>query len=334
MNHEMSRRTFMSLSATGLITASLAKAASDTTAAPVWEKRLQLSNNAEVRLLQFTDIHFFNGAIQDPELETQKRNRTLDDIRRLIDHAKPDVLLVTGDLWHNNPDNRGAEFMAYAIEQCASWGVPWAFTWGNHDQLSDYAVGHAAFLKAKDSFYAGGDSGGNYVLALEGSDRQRLVEIFCLNSRGIGVDRHARKFVLEAAATLDEQRSRPMRLGAFHIPVKQYKDVWDTGIARGIIGEDVCLEAEDGSSVPVFHEAGIQAVVCGHDHVNDYSGVMEGVDLIYGRATGHGGYGGDDVAKGAKLYTIDPAQKVMKWVSLLPDGTTWQPGVDERKDIR
>ena len=117
-------------------------------------------------------------------------------------------------------------------------------------------------------------------------------------------------------------------------PVKQYKDVWDNGTARGIIGEDVCLEREDGSSVPILAAAGIQAAICGHDHVNDYAGIIGGVDLIYGRATGHGGYGDENVPKGAKLYTLDPAQKTFEWVSLLPDGTTWKPGADERRDIR
>ena len=334
MNHKMSRRTFMSLSAAGLLTASIARGEESTAVAPAWETRLKVSNAAEIKLLHFTDIHFFNGVDKDPEAEKQKRARTLDEIKQLIDHAKPDMLIITGDMWHNNPDGRGAEFMSYSIEQCSSWGVPWAFAWGNHDQLNDYAVGHEAFTKAKGSLYAGTEKSGNYVIALEGSDGQRLAEIFCLNSRGIGVDRHARKFVLEAAKTLDAQRQRPLRLSAFHIPVKQYKDVWDNGTARGIIGEDVCLEREDGSSVPVLAAAGIQAAICGHDHVNDYSGVIEGVDLIYGRATGHGGYGGDEVAKGAKLYTLDPAQKTYKWVSLLPDGNTWQPGADERKDIR
>lgn len=333
MNHTMSRRTFMSLSAAGLLTASLARG-EGSAAAPVWEKRLKVANAAEIKLLQFTDIHFFNGVDEDPDAEKQKRARTLDDIRRLIDHAKPDMLIITGDMWHNNPDGRGAEFMAYSIEQCSGWGVPWAFAWGNHDQLSKYAAGHEALTNAAGSLYAGTEMRGNYVVALEGGDGQRLVEIFCLNSRAIGVDRHARKFTDEAARALDAQRPRPLRLAAFHIPVKQYKDVWDNGTARGIFGEDVCLEKEDGSSVPLLAAAGIQSAICGHDHVNDYAGVIDGVDLIYGRATGHGGYGDDQVPKGGKLYTLDPTQKSMKWVSLLPDGATWQPGPDERRDIR
>ena len=84
----------------------------------------------------------------------------------------------------------------------------------------------------------------------------------------------------------------------------------------------------------VLAEAGLTAVICGHDHVNDYSAVSGGVDLIYGRATGVGGYGAEQVAKGAKLYTLDPARKAYEWVSLQLDGTKWRPAPDERKDVR
>ena len=336
MNDQISRRTFMSLSAAGVLSALLARGEERTAAvtSPAWEQRLAVSNASEIRLLHLTDIHFFAGVDKDPEGEKQKRIKTQDDVRRMIDSAKPDLLIVTGDMWHNNPDGRGAEFMAYSIEQCSGWGVPWTFTWGNHDQLNDEAVGHSAFAKAKGSQYAGGETGGNYVVALEGSDGRRLAEIFCLNSRDIGVDQPAKAFVERAASALDAQRERPLRLTAFHIPVKQYKDVWDNGTARGVIGEKVCLEREDGSAVPVLAAAGIRTAICGHDHVNDYSGVIDGVDLIYGRATGYCGYGAEKVAKGAKLYTLDPARKAIQWASLLPDGTTWQPGPDERRDIR
>jgi len=331
---QMTRRNFLGISTTGLLMASLAPGESAGQTSPSWEKRLHIPDSSAIRILQFTDVHFFNGTGRWPQREEKQRLKTLDDMRRLIDHAKPDVLLVTGDLWHDNPDGRGAEFMVYAVEQCGGLGIPWAFTWGNHDQLDDYAMGHKALAEAKNTLYAGMESDGNYVLALEDGNGARLAEVFCLNTRATGVHDEARQFIGDAAAVLDERGNRVMRVAAFHIPVKQYEDVWDGGIARGVIGENVCMEQEDGASLPIARTAGIQAMFCGHDHVNDYSGVMDGVDMIYGRATGHNGYGADKVAKGAKLYTLDPARKALEWVSLLPDGTSWKPGAEERTDTR
>ncbi len=330
----ISRREFFGVSAAALLASTHSGATAPAEESPAWEMRFKVSNARAIRILQFTDIHFFNGIDKTPLQEKRRRQMTLDDTRRLIDHARPDVLFVTGDLWHDNPNGRGAEFMAYAFEQCSSWGLPWAFTWGNHDQLSDYAVGHKALNEAKHSLYGGSESGGNYVLAFEDGAGARLAEVFCLNTRHTGVDAEAREFTAKAAETLDNNGPRPLRLGAFHIPVKQYEDVWENGTARGVIGETVCFEQEEKAALPVLRDAGIQAVFCGHDHVNDYSGVMDGVDLIFGRATGHNGYGSEKVKKGAKLFTLDPARRSLEWVSLLLDGTTWTPGPEQRDDKR
>ncbi len=327
------RRQFLQYSSAGLLAAFLPGRAASSATSPSWETRLRLSSPS-FRMLQFTDVHFFNGIVKMPKEEQRRRDKTLEDLRRLVDHAKPDLLLITGDLWHENPDGRGAEFMAYAIEQCSALGIPWTFTWGNHDTLDDYDGGHKALTEAKGSLYGGTHRDGNHVLTVEDGDNKALVQFFLLNTRKEGCHEDARKFVNEASKALDSAGPRPMRLAACHIPIKQYEEVWDKEMASGIIGEKVCFEQEDGSSLPVLRDAGIQALCCGHDHVNDFSGVLEGVDLIYGRATGHSGYGENKVPKGGKLYTLDPARKSFEWTSLLPDGSTWKPKPGERIDKR
>ncbi|NLV44772.1 MAG: hypothetical protein GXY07_09755 [Candidatus Hydrogenedentes bacterium] len=326
----LSRRAFIQASSAGLAAAVLAGNGTAMEAAPAWEKRFKLSNAASVRMLQFTDVHFFNGINKwTKEEEERKRQNTVDDMRRLVDHAKPDLLLVTGDFWHENPDGRGPEFMAFAVEQCAALGIPWSFAWGNHDSLDDESVGHKALAEATGSLYAGAANDGNHVISLEDASGTLLAQIFCLNTKKTGLQEEARDF-LRQAAVCNVADERPMRLAACHIPLRHYKYVWEQNIASGIIGEVVCSEQEDGSSLNVLCDAGIQALFCGHDHVNDYSGAMEGVELIYGRATGHAGYGAEKVPKGGKLYTLDPARKALEWVSLLPDGTSWAPKPGER----
>lgn len=330
---QVSRRGFLAVTTTAAAAAALGSQAARAGETP-WVSRLKVADPAAVKVLQFTDVHFFNGIKKMPPLEKHRRKQTVEHLKKLLDLARPDLFVVTGDLWHDNDEGRGAEYMAFAVEQLSGMGVPWAFTWGNHDQMDDFAVGHKAFAEAKDSLYAGSASNGNYVVSLESAAGERLAELFCLNTKTEGMDGEARDFTKSAAKTLDAAGPRPLRIGAFHIPVRQYQDIWDDGSARGVIGEDVCFEKEDRSSLPVLAEAGLSAVICGHDHVNDYSAVSGGVDLIYGRATGVGGYGAEQVPKGAKLYTLDPARRAYEWVSLQLDGTKWQPAPDERRDIR
>ena len=232
-------------------------------------------------------------------------------MRRLVDHAKPDLVVVTGDLWHENPEGRGAEFMEYALNQIGLLGVPWAFTWGNHDSLDSYEAGHRALAGAPGSLYGGGEIGGNYVLVLEDASGTPLAELFCLDSGKEGLGKEAREFIGQAVLA-DTDGPKPMRLAACHIPVRQYQEVWKNKTAAGIIGELVCSEKEDGTTLAALRDARVQAVFCGHDHENDYSGRMAGVEMIYGRATGYAGYGHEKVPKGGKVYTVDPARKSME----------------------
>lgn len=328
----MDRREFLITGSMAAASAFLTHepAASEPVSAVKALKTLKMQD-AAFRLLQLTDIHFFAGYKDDPENARKGNIRSSDAIRLLVEKTNPHLILVTGDFWHDNPDHRGAEFMDYAVSQLESLGVPWAYTWGNHDQMDDFAVGHHRLSEARNSLYAGQDSEGNYVLRVTRQD-QPVMEIFCLNTHREGVREAERQWL--AAAAGSEEANRPYRMVAMHIPLKQYAEVWDNGTARGFIGEDVCFEAEDGESLGAFARCGIQAVICGHDHVNDYEGKMNGVRLIYGRSTGIFSYGALTLAKGGKLYTFKPETAALSWQSHLFNGKTWVPGTDERIDKR
>ena len=48
----------------------------------------------------------------------------------------------------------------------------------------------------------------------------------------------------------------------------------------------------------------VVATFCGHDHNNDFGGVFYGVDLVFGRKTGYGGYGPSDFQRGARIIKL------------------------------
>jgi hypothetical protein len=289
---------------------------------------LAVADPSRIRLLQLTDIHFFCQTHR-PEKDVQ----TTDDLKRYVDHFEPNVLLVTGDLWHDNPESRGAEFMAFAIEQLEALGVPWLFTWGNHDQLDDYTTGHAALTRAKNSLYRGGPGGGCYSVALTGKDGAPQWDLICLNSMDDGLKAPQRAWLTAEQARRQEKPGAKHAFGVFHIPVKQYDDIWTKGVASGVKFEDVCSWGEDGTSLDNLKALGVvRACFVGHDHINDYSGMMDGIELVYGRATGHGGYGDVKVPKGAKLITANAETGQYTWQSVYPDGRTWVPSPNTRID--
>ena len=283
--------------------------------------RFKTANPEAVKILQFTDVHFF---CDRAEHGINADDRTVDDFKRLIDLHTPDLLAVTGDLWQDNPDHRGAEFFAWGLDKITSLGVPWLFTWGNHDELDDYASAQVALTEAKGSLYRGGHSGGNYEVVLTDADDRAVWQLVCLNTTNQGVQREQEEWL--AARASDVKRPKTGAFCFLHIPVMEYHELWKEGVCKGVHLEDVCTYGEDGSAFSHLERlGGIKACFCGHDHVNDYSGTQDGIELVYGRASGHAGYGGDKVRKGAKLITLNAAEGNYSWKTVFADGTTWTP---------
>ena len=48
----------------------------------------------------------------------------------------------------------------------------------------------------------------------------------------------------------------------------------------------------------------VEWVVCGHDHNNDYFGKFNGINLAYGRKSGYGAYGPDNMQRGARVFEV------------------------------
>ena len=56
---------------------------------------------------------------------------------------------------------------------------------------------------------------------------------------------------------------------------------------------------------PIFMDNGVSVVFSGHDHENDYAGVWQGIELVYGRVGGWSAYG--ELTRGGRLIELDLA---------------------------
>jgi hypothetical protein len=280
---------------------------------------LPIAEASEIRLLQFTDLHFGRGP-----LSRRIDALTRDDLLGLVDRFEPHLVLITGDLWHNNPLHCGTRILHQSLAVMEELGSPWLFTWGNHDRLDDYVAGHQALTAAPQSLYRGGREGGNYTVQLRDRSGRPLWDLFCLNSMQIGLSQDQRDWL---AQERERQRRRPSAAHAFavfHIPLKQFDDAWT--VARGVRLEQVSHEGEDGSTLAYLQAMQtVRACLVGHDHVNDYATRAGGIDLIYGRASGYGGYGEHSLPKGAKLYRLNAETGAYHWTSVRARGLDWEP---------
>jgi len=101
-------------------------------------------------------------------------------------------------------------------------------------------------------------------------------------------------------------------LAFVHIPPPEFLDVWDHTLANGSKGEHVCCPRANSGLVSAFREGGVSAIYSGHDHNNDYIGMLPGepaMRLAYGRKSGYGSYGpGMGALVGARVILLREGQ--------------------------
>lgn len=275
------------------------------------------TDKEEFRILQLTDIHL-GGSVSS----AVKDYKALDACNRLIQAARPDLVVVTGDLvfplgvmsFSLNNTAPITEFAAFM----RNTGVPWAFTYGNHD-TENMATGSAAAvaeLFRSLSFHTSRNLLYPYAQPAVTGRSNQLIEIrnrggglrqalFLLDSNdytGEGVNAYdcihddqvdwyaAEVRRLDAA----EGRVVPSML-FFHIPLQQYKTAYELYAAgspqvRYFFGENgetmidkVCCSRLPSRLFDTARALGSTgAMFCGHDHYNNLSVEYQGIRLTYG----------------------------------------------------
>ena len=280
---------------------------------------LTIDDPTNLKILQVTDFHLF-------DLGIWLRQPVIGAAGAMVQHFKPDIIINTGDFWCTNSGKGWADTCGRGCRALAKFKTPWAFAWGNHDEAVDYNGVHAFIEKSPYLMYCGA-ADGNYRIEVvaRNSDAPLWNLILLNNSRG-GFKQEQIDWFKAESERIKKNTAVPLPAFLFfHIPLPQYDDLVASGKAIGVKHESVCHENGSRDAFPVFRDSGfVKAMFCGHDHVNDYYGVLDGVRLQYGRATG--GYGADKVRKGGTLITVDAVKKTFEVKSVFPDGTSGAKG--------
>lgn len=149
----ISRRTVLTAGALGALGSALplgtAAAAADTTVAASTAKAargLRFRPDGTFKVVQFNDT-------QDDE---QTDRRTVELIEKVLDQEQPDVVVINGDVITGGCETRLAVKQAInnVVWPMESRGIPWAVTYGNHDEdsLPQSGVDEAGMLKIYRSY--------------------------------------------------------------------------------------------------------------------------------------------------------------------------------------
>ncbi len=269
-----------------------------------WEDVTVLQKQAgrDFVILNFSDIHF-----SDYDYRAWFAFEGEAAMRRLVAETHPDLITLSGDIVCGDST-------AYAIRRVTdlmeSFGVPWAPVFGNHDGEANLDLNALAdvMLKSPHCLMKKGDPRmgvGNYVLAVtearpDGTDA--LCEaLIMMDSHGSQPNALQLDWCAWAADGVNALSGGAAEISVMmHIPLPEYQlaydaawneetGKWNEGFgAQGALHEKICCERDetgaplDRGFFAMLQEKGtVRHVLCGHDHMNDFSIEYEGIRLTY-----------------------------------------------------
>lgn len=259
-------------------------------------QELRFNSNHKFKIVQFTDVHWI---YDDPKSE-----EAAERMREVLDAEKPDLVVYTGDVIFAKP---AAKALDRALEPVIERGIPFAVTWGNHDDEHDMTRAQlSAYIQQKRgnlTSHTEGISGQtNYTLSVMSSDGKRdaaVLYIFDSNSyssnekvKGYDWIKHDQVawYIEQSKAFTAKNGGTPLpALAFFHIPLPEmYYSTTNQNIYMvGTRKEMVCApEINTGLASAMLSAGDVMGVFVGHDHVNDYVVDWYGILMGYGRFTG------------------------------------------------
>lgn len=286
---------------------------------------LRFRTDGSFTIVQFTDLHFENGGEED------RYTATL--MAQVLEAEQPDLVILTGDVIGGQGAGDPQAAWQMATAPLVDRGLPWCAIFGNHDD--ECGATRAELLAMQEQIPgcltrpgpAGVSGLGNFCLRLRAQGGQRTAAVLCcldtntyaetpIGGHGWVREDQVRWFSrsMRHLAAAPATAATPV-LVFLHIPLPEYVEVWKTGLCLGEKNEAVCCPNINTGLFAAMHLAGnVRGVFAGHDHVNDYEGLLYGVRLCYGRATGYNTYGKDDFKRGARVIRLHEDQ---------PEFTSW-----------
>ncbi len=270
------------------------------------------------KILSTTDLHLGD----DPKL----RKKAMQMLANHICDTKPDLVVFTGDMVLSKFQQTDAVQFAKFMEKI---GVYWTIVFGNHEAREEKGIFKYLLLKTVSSYkHCLARVGkpelfgyGNYAVNILNGENHIQQTLFFFDSgrdildvyreeHGVPADMHGYDFLKNnqiewyknKIAALRERYGDFKSMMYMHIPLPEYANIisgegseWTFNegvkVLYGKAYESVGCSAFNSGMFDTILECGsTHAVFCGHDHVNDFCAVWQGVYLIYNQCCGYETY--------------------------------------------
>jgi 3',5'-cyclic AMP phosphodiesterase CpdA len=260
-----------------------------------------VSSDDTIKILQLTDQHLMYGFGYND-------NQTFKLIKELSDRDDYDLIVLTGD---QTMAPRTTAIYRRLIEEMEALKIPWTFVFGNHDNdhcsyedlINVVNEADTTYLQFKVGPEMTDGGFGNFKIDFM-YNNEIIYHAYFLDSKNeedefteeegeYGYISEAQVSWYETHVSQDTKES----VVFMHIPLRQFidADVNDENFT-GIFNEDkVYAQGKDTGFYQAMVDGGMsKAVFVGHDHLNDFSIMLDGILLAYGRNSGYSAYGNLD----------------------------------------
>ena len=274
--------------------------------------------NKPFKILVTTDMHMDAA---------DNINKPLEMLARHAAAEKPDLILFTGDVILTDHQQIDCFQFGRFMEKM---GIYWAYVFGNHEARAEKEYHKYFMLKALESFphclSKFGDPSlfgyGNFFINILSSETSIQQSIVMLDSGRSPIPHHntengapeelkgydfLKKGQIEwyknNILKLEKEYGKIKSIMMMHIALCEYQEVMKldenenyvpTGKAEILYGgmyESIgCSEFNSGMFKAIKELGSTQAVVVGHDHINDFCAKYDGVYLVYAQCGGYNTY--------------------------------------------
>lgn len=297
---------------------------------------LKFREDGTFKIAQFTDMHL--GDVNGGSKELEKDVKTLSLIEQVIEHEKPDLIVLTGDLIWSRGNSDPQKSFRRAIAPTVSSKIPWAAVFGNHDAEAGVTKEELLAIQLESEMCvtqpgpAELNGLGNFIVTIKYAGKSEDAAVLYFLDSGMDAPKHIGgydwihsnqvEWYKTQARLLNQKHGGALpALAFFHIPLPEYEEAWLSDKVNGIKHEKVCCPKYNSGLFTAIVEAGdVIGTFVGHDHDNDYCGTMQGIQLCYGRITGYNCYG--SLERGARIIRLYEGQRIFETWLRLNNGKT------------
>ena len=276
------------------------------------------ADNTAFKILQITDVHILN--------DEKKDAKAFKTITAMVVTTKPDMIILTGDLTGEKENFTAFKTMGEYLE---SFNIPWGFVFGNHEgldiayeenevsdpeKIADRQTLSDYLESLPNCIYEAGDENvdgtGNYYYNVTDDKGKVITSLIMMDSHSWdkennGYDHFHDNQIEWYENTIksiakevngDETKVVPS-LAFFHVPMQEYMTAYDEAKGTDNLlwgfrfpNENGTPAVDDQMFEKMVELGSTKGCFVGHDHMNNYSVMKDGIRLTYGLSADHNIY--------------------------------------------